>query len=1327
MKLKLFTQLICFCIICTPNYAQERITHYSVNDGLSQHSVTSIIQDHNQMLWIGTFDGLNRFDGNNFTSYRHIANDENSLANNRILALHQTQDSEFWILYANHKIGRYDYASNKFYNFDIEGIKEGDFGNLAKSLISIDNHIVVRRRNDYPLFTPQNKDVVQTERIKSLKEIINRESQSKNHVKAITIDNNDRVWLSTIKGIGVCLEKNGKYDFYLKFKFFAKELDVTSENRLICYNKNIFIELDIVENEPNDVSVTLNTRRKVTGDIMSVKKSSNGDYFAATTMGLQIFSDSENVGNYFHSSPIRDVYEDGMGGIWCGASNGLYFINKHDLSVFTTRFNDTPFDLANHINTIYIDSKKDELWVSTSDNKIHIVARQFDATGDVTYKLIRSHQLNERVFSVSKLTADTLVICGSTSALVATYDSEYNLDFIHRIVLNPNQQSNIQSLIVGNKLWFGAINGLSCYTFDGQKMVENSISNISKQLPKEGIIMDMAYDESSECLWLSYRGLGVYRVDLKSNQVTNIADISSNCLSSKYVWSLFIDSKKQLWIGTDAGLDLLQFDSLKNEFYFKSLTQSDGLVNDKIECIEEAKDGTLWLGTSQGVVNYDFERSIIKTYNHLDGFQSNSFNCSSKWDDDRLAFGGVDGLSIFSPEDIRANSGERPKVIITELRVNDQHRHIDDIKSYTFRNYEHNIRVDFASFYSLNFSRIKYKYILEGLNNEWKELEFNHIEFNNLKAGKYTFKIKSITPNGSESYNTAILELHLLRPIYLSTTAVTLYILLCLALFILFMRNNLSKKILANKLAYEEDRRLNESRNIEEKLKFYTNMAHEIKTPLTLIQGPALDIAYSKEATAYILSRINLINNNINILKGLTDQILDFRSAIKGKLSVDLSEIDIMIGVLDIVNNCQDLAKQKGVVLTFKSEYKELFILFDEPKLVRILYNLLSNALKFTDRGDSINVSVNIEDNQLVIKVADTGRGIDNDDLPHIFERFYKSNSAGGSGIGLAFSKSLIELMGGKIAAESDGKGKGALFTIIFPSQDGQTIIKSTPCLVQLSERNNINRGSNRSLVLLVEDNIELNNYLKDILSKQFDVIQNYNGKEALETIKTNKIDLLITDIMIPYINGIKLCEKMRQFKHTANIPIILISAKTTIEDQISGLDVGAVDYITKPFNPQILVKKVNNILEQYYASRKGLGSDSISVMIDPNITVLNRDEIFAKKAKSLVCDHLSDEDFGVNQMSKELGVSRVHLTREFNRVFKTTPSMFIREMKLNHARYLLSVKKESIKAVLFEIGMKSHSGFTRIYKEKFGYLPSEESSKNEPMTSLTDGDNKSD
>ena len=1304
MKLKLIIHTTILCLLSLSSYANKRVTHYTVNDGLSQHSVTSIIQDQNQMLWIGTFDGLNRFDGRKFISYRHLPNKPNSLASNRILTLHYTDDNELWILYANNKVGRYDYQTNEFHNYNIENTKGSDLGNLAHSLISIDTHLIVSR-NGNPIFIPRNKNGDTSQRVKALQGFIEKQDLIVNY---IALDNNNQVWLATNKGIGMCYFKDDECIFKLKNKSIATNINITATNTLIAIYKTKFIEFNIEHNKISGVRLTNKLEHDIHENISLVKKCMQGDYFIAANSGLRVLNAAKNKvdSNYFNSIPIREIYEDNMGGVWCGSQNGLYFINKAPQPIFTMRFNDTHFDLANHIKAIYTDSERDEMWVSTNKKKIHLVSRKISDEGDILYSLVKTQKSKDQIFSINKLAADTLILCNPRNAWLVTYNTEdYTLKYISKIELNKTHTSNTRCLIIGKNIWFGSIDGLTNYSFTKGKLIQNDISNIQKKLPQRHIIMSMVHDPAKHHLWIAYRGAGLYRVNISTSQVVNISDISTNSLSSQYVWSLLVDKKRQLWIGTDAGLDLLQFDSLTNKYNVKSLTQQDGLVNDKIDCIEQAENGTLWLGTSQGIINYDASNNTIKTYNHLDGFQSNSFNQSNKWSNGDLIFGGVNGISLFNPDDMNRDH-HQPKVAITELRVNDEHRYIHNIYSFKFRNHTNHLRVDFASFYSTNLSRISYEYILEGFNEEWRSTDANFVEFSNLEAGEYKFKVRSVTSNGSKSYNTETLELKLRKPIYLSTTFIIIYILLLLSIVVVIILNNISRKMLANKLAYEEDMRQNEKHNIEEKLKFYTNMAHEIKTPLTLIQGPALDIAYSKEATPYILSRTELINNNINILQSLTEQILDFRSAIKGKLNVELNVVDIMVSVQDIVNNYQSLAIQREIKLTLESNYNQLFILFDESKLTRILYNLLSNALKFTDKGGIISLSVDIIDNQLKIAVKDTGRGIDPAEVPYIFKRFYKVNSIGGSGIGLAFSKSLVELLKGEITVESQGVGYGSCFSVTFPSQDGDSITRENP---HQHTQQIINKRSNKTLILLVEDNIELNNYLKEILQQQFDVIQNYDGQEALETIRTQQIDLLITDVMIPHINGIKLCEKLRQFKHSANTPIIIISAKTSIEDQIQGLTSGAIDYITKPFNPHILMKKVTNILEQYYASRKGFESDAVSTMIDPNISLLNRDEIFIKKAKTLVYKKLRDEEFSVNQMSNELGVSRVHLTREFNRILGTTPSTFIRSIKLNHAKHLLADKNQSIKEVLFEIGIRSHSGFTRIYKEKFGYLPSDE------------------
>lgn len=680
-------------------------------------------------------------------------------------------------------------------------------------------------------------------------------------------------------------------------------------------------------------------------------------------------------------------------------------------------------------------------------------------------------------------------------------------------------------------------------------------------------------------------------------------------------------------------------------------------------------------------------------------FQSNNFTSASlRTPDGYLLFGGIDGISCFRPEEFDRQTAS-PSLCIDRITAGGQPVPREKWSGFSLPNKHKAIKITLGSYYSPNPGKVTYRFALNG--NPWNESSSNEILLNDLSPGKYLLPIRSCAGEGNESPEQRI-EFTIRRPLLLSFGAFSLYGVVLFGIAFLVIRSTMSRKLLDNRLKMEEELRESENRMNTEKFNFYTNMAHEIKTPLSLILGRIYDIEICDEASPYVVRKAKLIGDNANIIKELTEQILEFKRAVSGKLELEIQETDIMPGIRQIIDNYLDYAGKRGIELKLESSSASIVRNMDMQKIVRILYNLISNAIKFSERGGTILVKVVEKPDALVLIVSDTGSGISPKDLPHIFERFYKSGKAGGSGIGLAFTKSLIDLMGGHISVSSQ-LGKGSTFVVTIPDGPAASEPDNDSHPVEASV---FEYFSATPSVLLVEDNVELSEYITEILSVRFKVCKSYNAREALQILQREHVDIILSDVMMPGCDGVELARKIKGIKSYAHIPIVFLSAKSDPEDQLVGLQTGAVDYITKPFNPHILLIKVRNILTQYYLSKENFKEEHLPDDTEPRTQ--NRDEIFINKAREIIYGKMADEEFGVNALSHEMGISRVHLTREFQRIINRSPSSFIKSIRLNYARHLLLSGDLSIKEVLWEIGIRSHSGFTKAFKEEFGYLPSQ-------------------
>ena len=1287
--------------------AEEKISVYTVNDGLSQHSVTSIVQDNKNMLWIGTFDGLNMFDGVTFTNFRHYQGDSTSIIGNRILALANDASDGLWILFANNYIGKYC-GNGKFSNYRLND-SIPDLGNEIKVMRVFDGHIVIEDSDSGVLFIRQDTLKVETGRMKALKAFVKREQDMGRRIVSVDFAE-DAVWVSSSSGI-FCSVNGGRFELVSE-EYKGYRMKYARTGYVLLYRDNDFTACSAVRSESGKMILHTVSSCRLPSLVQDVSSGMNGEFWVASRDGLSKILNGQRI-PYPPDSPVRTIFVDNYGVIWNGGLNGLESINPYSEPVYNHRFDESPFSLENHISTVNISDDDTEMWIGVMQRGLHLLEPEDSGTngGVGGFRHVRHYFPNADVSSVCLYSADTVLV-GTDDGLKMLVRRDRTFKEVNAGIENYQDGQPFRTLKVNDRMLFSNGNDLYSLTFRKNAPCVDSLPEINRQLPQSGTIVAMSSDPDGSSVWLGYRGASVYKVDFNRNSAWSLTELTGLDLPNLYIWDIFFDSRDRLWVGTDAGLNMVtRSDSTWCLF---TLSVKDGLINDKIETIEEDSDGRIWAGTSQGIVCYDTETDNFVSYGFEDGFQSNNFTSSSdSFSDGTLVFGGIAGFSYFNP---RAFTGvaSPPSINVEKFTAGTRIVDMPENANIRIRNVDNNIKIKLSSYYSPDPKKIRYLYSINGTG--WTEIQDSEIRLSGLSPGKYEISVKSAVDSQTTS-PVKMLSFTIRRPLLLSIMAFVLYFsVLCSVAFII-VRAAMMRRILGDKLKMEESLRQTENRTNMEKLDFYTNIAHEIKTPLSLILGRIYDIENSGEASPNIIRKAKLIGDNAHIIKELTEQVLEFKRVESGKISCDLQRLDIMPYIRKVVDNYMDYADKRGVSLKLESSAAEIVCNIDLKKLLRIIYNLLSNAIKFSERGDSVEIKFIGKPDCLVLTVSDTGSGISEEDLPHIFERFYKSGKSGGSGIGLAFTKSLVELMGGRISVSSR-IGEGSTFIVEIPDQK---MAGESPQSMDISALPVLDNKV--PVILLVEDNVELNEYITEILSVRFRILQAFDGKEAIGILQNRDVDLVITDIMMPHVGGIELAGKIKNIKQYSHIPIVFLSARTDPDDQLEGLQTGAVDYITKPFNPHILLMKIQNILSQYYLSKVNLASETAG-MPDEAVPVRNKDEIFIGKAREIIYRSMSDEEFGVSALSAEMGISRVHLTREFQRIIGKSPSAFIKGIRLNHAKYLLSSGNYSIKEVLWEIGIRSHSGFTKIYKEEFGVLPSQTKDAEENESKDTDNEN---
>ena len=834
---------------------------------------------------------------------------------------------------------------------------------------------------------------------------------------------------------------------------------------------------------------------------------------------------------------------------------------------------------------------------------------------------------------------------------------------------------------------------------------------------------------------------GVGMMDMRTREIKKIQGQSGNVkLSNDAVNHVYKDSRGLVWIATREGLNV--YDTRRHVFL--DLSPVAEAKGNFIAAITEDQERNMWVSTSRKVIRVtvasDGKGSYLfdsRAYNSEDGLQNCDFNQRSikTLHNGIIAIGGLYGVNVFAPDHIRYNK-MLPNVMFTGLSLFDEavkvgqsyggrvliEKELNDVENVEF-DYKQNIfSVSFASDnYNLP-EKTQYMYKLEGFNNDWLTLPLgvHNVTFTNLAPGKYVLRVKAINSDGYVGIKEATLGIVVNPPFWMSWWAYLLYAVgLVIVLFLARYRMLKREREKFHLQQIENEVAKNEEIN-NMKFRFFTNVSHELRTPLTLIISPLEGML--KETTDELQStRLQLMYRNAQRLLHLVNQLLDFRKGEMSTHQLSLSEGDIISYVHSVCNSFLLMADKKHIQFSFFSGIDTFSMAFDADKVGKIVMNLLSNAFKFTPEGGRVTVMIEHvagTPDILEIKIADTGIGISDVDKEHIFERFYQAGHKGveettGNGIGLSLVRDFVTLHEGEVKV-FDNIGMGSVFVIQFP-------VKHVETQVQLPEETGMPAGDeedkemkeeareeterkNFPLLLIVDDNEDFRIFMRYSLELQYRVKLAVNGKEAWEMMQEELPDLVISDVMMPQMDGNELCRLIKQDKRTAHIPVILLTARQNTEAKLEGLQTGADDYVTKPFNMTILVLRIRKLIElsRYHRVTQG--------MIDPapsEIVITSLDEKLIEKAIKYVEDNMSRTELSVEELSRELGMSRVHLYKKLLQITGKTPIEFIRVIRLKRAAQLLRESQLHVSEVAFEVGFNNPKYFSRYFKDEFGVLPS--------------------
>lgn len=1362
-KIKKLTAILIVSCLINSLYSQQynyQFSHLEITKGLSHNRVTCIYKDKKGFMWFGTISGLNKYDGYGFKVFMHDNKDSSSLFDNYILKLFELPDEKIFVLSRTNSC-IYDPSLEKFLNtesyFKNVGLPEDKISSIAKT------------GNDF-WFLFADSGLYKLSATKSGYASIhvnNSRTFSSISIADIKSDSKDNLILAYNNGVIEKLNTRSNKVFF-STDVIAKQLNNQLYDFSVYVDKQDAIWLYVAATPfgafylnpfTNETKKLSKENGILNNDILSgIVQDNKGLIWIGTDHGGVNVIDKRNFKTSFiknreddntsiSQNVITTLYKDNLGIIWLGTyKRGINYYHE-DITKFPlyrhllSDKNSLNYDDVNR----FAEDAKGNIWIGTNG-------------GGLIYFDRHSNKF-----------------------------TQYKHDSA-----NANSISNdvIVSLCIDHeeKLWIGSYyGGLDCY--DGKNFIHYKHDDANGSTLSDDRVWEI-YEDKENNLWIGTFSGGLDRFNRAKKIFYHYKKESSNAVSSDYITSFTEDANGNLWIGTDAGINLLNKQTGKFNYYttkdgisnddiislltddnkniwigtrnglsvfnnetktFQSFNTQNGLPDNSILNILEDNSHNLWISTPHGLAKifiYHDKKNInitCKNYDEQDGLQSRDFNenAAYKTRSGELIFGGANGFNIFNPAIIRENKNV-PQLAFTDFQLfnksiavgketNDHvilSQSISYTKDITLRYNENNFSVEFVALSYDNANKNLYSYKLEGFNDEWltSSAGTRRATYTNLDPGEYTFTVKASNDDGFWNNKGISLKIIILPPFWKTPVAYGIY--MCIIIVVLFFARRMVIHRARMRFALEQERK--EAQRMHEldmmKIKFFTNVSHEFKTPLSLILSPIEKIvktSYEPEQK----KQFQLIHRNAKRLLHLVNQLLDFRRMEVQELTLNSSKGDVAMFIKDVCCSFTDLAERKHIKFFYTSYVDHLITNFDHDKIERILFNLLSNAFKFTPQNGSVSVEINMnrrnENVLLEIIVKDTGIGIPKDKKEKIFERFFQTEIPGslinqGSGIGLAITKEFVKMHNGSISVESE-IDRGSCFTVLIPfaeineeinDSDVSSLKYSDIASSSVEEKEPPQQPSNKTevskekkqIILIVEDNEDFRFYLKDNLKMFYNVIEAPDGKQGWQQVLSMHPALVVSDISMPVMNGIELCKKIKSDTRTKHTPVILLTALAGEEKHLQGLEIGASDYMTKPFNSEILTSRIRNILNQQNILKKTFVRHVEAKPSD--VKLESPDEKFMQQALVVIERNLSNPEFSVEDLSRELFISRVAMYKRIFTLTGKSPLDFIRSMRLKRAAQLLEKSDLTVAEVAYEVGFNNPKYFSRLFKAEYNLVP---------------------
>jgi ligand-binding sensor domain-containing protein/signal transduction histidine kinase/CheY-like chemotaxis protein len=1359
---KLFIIIGCLFALYNTALSQISFDHLTVANGLSQSTVLSFCKDSRGYIWIGTRDRLNRYDARNVKIYNHSYKDPGSIScNDYVFSVFEDRDKNLWVGTVR-GLNRYIPETDSFEHILKDTTNPGS--------LSDDNIHCVFQDHWGKIWVGTNKglNMIPSPGSRKLTHFFKADATHSglagDQIQSIYEDHVHNLWVGTMYGLTRMAPKNGGYVF-TSFINIETNPNTLSGNSVQAITEDAGHRLwvgtqsgglNLYHPESNSFSSfkndPLNSKSLSSNDVRSIMVDKQNKLWIGTINGLNIFDpagntfafydhDTENQ-NSLSNNSIKDIYLDKTGTIWIGTMyGGVNIVHPYSIPFKIYRSNKFKNSISgNTVSTIIADAK-DNLWIGTDGNGLNY----FDKSTGLFLNYVNSPadkgSLATNYVKSLYIDKENKLWIGFHQGGLDLFEASTGIfkHYVHDTANPFSISSNIVSCTLEdsqNRFWVGTSLGLDLFDKKSQQF-RTYITDPAHPIKLSIDAVRCIYEDPGHNIWVGTTvGLNLLKNHTLAFTSFKIDERDDKSLKAGYINCITGDKTGTIWIGSYHG-GLSRYNVKTNTF--KTYTTAQGLPTDNVLKIEQADDGALWISTDNGLAKFDQRTQKFKTFTIKDGLPINEFNANSSFKDRNgdIFFGTYNGLVSFNPKDIRENNYAAP-VLFTGLRLFNEpvqigdksgllKQHISLTRQITFNHDQNVFSLDFTALNYNTPERNKFMYKLNGFENRWNLVSIPSATYTNLPAGDYDFLVRGSNSDGLWNKSIATLHIVVLPPLWKTWWAFTIYLLIFSGLLYLVISFFRKQAKLERDLFYEHLNREKQQEIYHAKFDFFTKVSHEIRTPLTLILAPIEKILEQVTDNPVINRQLGFVKQNTDRLLRLVNELLDFRKVESGHTQLCVGEYDIVKFCRGVFDPFIQLAAANNINYKFNTTAHSALVHFDYQQLEKVLYNVLSNAFKFTPNGGEIILTIAPNQDCVNIMVTDNGTGISAGALPEIFNNFYQDNTTSNSpgwGIGLALAKNIMELHKGSIAVESipqNQKQRGkTIFTIILlkgaahftedeilkPVNDNyhlqtDSAVSPSPCVETIEQPD-----EGRAVILVIEDNDDVRGFIKDALCGPYTVYEAVNGADGWEMASNLIPDLIVSDVAMPVMDGLELCSRIKADERTNHIPFIMLTAKVAQLHQVSGLKSGADAYITKPFSMQVLELNICNQLQARACMRKKYARQ-VTLMPQDKLIELP-DEIFLNKLMEIVEHNMEDPEFDVNRLVKEIGMSQTVLYRKIKALTDLTIVDFIKTTRLKQAAVLLTRHKLNIAEVAYSVGFNDRKYFSREFKKQFGKAPTE-------------------